>query len=137
MGEKYNGYGVDSKRHIGFIAQELLELFPDVVHEGQFLSVDYFGMIGVAIEGLKELYEKCVNCDMEIADQIEELKQWGEKISAAEILYAEKRERLQKEQDLLYEKSHALLNATKALQNEVMVLVDDADTDMQEEDEEE
>jgi hypothetical protein len=122
---KYNGRGVDSKRHIGFIAQEIQELFPEAVFKHEVLTVDYIGMIGVVIEGLKELYEKCANCDMEIADQIEELRQWDKKISAADIQYTKKRERIKEEQDSLYEKYEALLNATKLLEEEVTTLFDE------------
>jgi hypothetical protein len=44
-------------RQLGVIAQELREVFPDLVREGPdgFLTVDYAGLLGPVIEALKEL----------------------------------------------------------------------------------
>ena len=46
----------DSSRHTGFIAQELQEVFPDLVKtdEDSCLSVNYIGLIPVIVEALKE-----------------------------------------------------------------------------------
>lgn len=44
-------------RQMGVIAQELREVFPDLVREGPdgFLTVDYAGLLAPVIEALKEL----------------------------------------------------------------------------------
>ncbi len=44
------------KLHYGYIAQELKELFPELVYEGDdgFLGVDYIGLIPLMIEAIKE-----------------------------------------------------------------------------------
>jgi len=43
------------KRH-GFVAQELQEVFPELVEEQDgYLSVDYIGLIPVIVEGIKEM----------------------------------------------------------------------------------
>ena len=52
-------------------------------------------------------------------------QQWDKKISAADIQYTKKRERIKEEQDSLYEKYEALLNATKLLEEEVTTLFDE------------
>ena len=44
------------KKHIGFIAQELLEIFPELVSEGEsgYLNVNYMGMVPLLLQGFKE-----------------------------------------------------------------------------------
>ncbi|MCC6372460.1 MAG: tail fiber domain-containing protein [Bacteroidia bacterium] len=51
---KYKNF--DSKRHIGFIAQEVKEVFPELVNEDSkgYLAVDYQGMIPVLLQLAKE-----------------------------------------------------------------------------------
>jgi hypothetical protein len=47
------------KRNVGVIAQEMLEVIPEVVHQGtgddDTLSVAYGNLVGVLIEAIKEL----------------------------------------------------------------------------------
>lgn len=47
----------NTKKHIGFIAQDLREVFPELVDEDKngFLSVDYIGLIPVIVESMKEM----------------------------------------------------------------------------------
>ena len=40
---------------IGVIAQEVEEIFPELVNTNEFKSVNYNGLIGVLIEAVKEL----------------------------------------------------------------------------------
>ena len=46
----------DDRIQIGFIAQDIRELFPELVHEDEdgFLAVNYTGLIPVLVEGVKE-----------------------------------------------------------------------------------
>jgi hypothetical protein len=63
MVEKINGYyyywntGIDKTRQVGFSAQELKEVIPEVVSEGDdgYLSVEYGKMTPLLIEAIKEL----------------------------------------------------------------------------------
>ena len=45
----------DGKAGVGVIAQEMQEVVPEVVHEGENLSVAYGNLVGVLIEAVKEL----------------------------------------------------------------------------------
>ena len=48
---------VADKRHYGFVAQDVKEVFPELVYESDsagLLSVDYIGMIPILLEGMKE-----------------------------------------------------------------------------------
>lgn len=89
--KKLNGYTYKMKteefpemnfykdEQIGFIAQELKEVFPQVVREDEkgFLAVSYQGMIPVLLEAIKEQQETIETQDEKINDlqnQIDELK---------------------------------------------------------------
>ena len=59
----------DDKRSGGIIAQELEKVMPELVKEVDslksedgFKAVDYNGIIGLLIEAVKELSDKCNNC---------------------------------------------------------------------------
>jgi hypothetical protein len=64
------------RRHAGVIAQEIIELFPEVVHGDQdtAYSVAYGNMAGIFIEAIKELeervttLEKLLDADENIGD---------------------------------------------------------------------
>ena len=56
-------YDKDGERGTGVIAQEMQQVMPEVVQEGEYLSVAYGNIVGVLIESIKEL-----------KTQIEELK---------------------------------------------------------------
>ena len=45
----------NGKAGVGVIAQEMQEVLPEVVHEGENLSVAYGNIVGVLIEAVKEL----------------------------------------------------------------------------------
>jgi hypothetical protein len=45
----------DGKAGVGVIAQDMQEVVPEVVHEGENLSVAYGNLVGVLIEAVKEL----------------------------------------------------------------------------------
>lgn len=45
----------DGKRSIGVIAQEVQEVLPEVVQDGEYLSVAYGNIVGLLIEAIKEL----------------------------------------------------------------------------------
>ena len=58
--EKFPKQGFSTRKQIGLIAQEVREVFPELVSEdGEgFLSVNYTALIPVLIEAVKELHEK-------------------------------------------------------------------------------
>ncbi len=49
--------GADTKDHIGFIAQDMQEYFPELVSTGAagYLSVNYAGITPILVEGIREL----------------------------------------------------------------------------------
>ena len=55
----------DGQRGVGFIAQELLEILPEVVRENQngFLSVAYGNVTALLVEAIKELSEKVLQLE--------------------------------------------------------------------------
>jgi hypothetical protein len=58
----------DGQRGTGVIAQEMQQVMPEVVEEGEYLSVAYGNIVGVLIEAVKELKEeldqcKCKKCE--------------------------------------------------------------------------
>ena len=60
----------DGQRGTGVIAQEMQQVMPEVVQEGEYLSVAYGNIVGVLIEAVKELKEelaqcKCKKCECE------------------------------------------------------------------------
>jgi len=45
----------NSRMKMGIIAQELREIFPDLIYDnGEKLSVDYTSLIGLLLKGMKE-----------------------------------------------------------------------------------
>jgi len=63
-------YDKDGERGTGVIAQEMQKVMPEVVHDGEYLSVAYGNIVGVLIEAVKELKEelnkcKCKKCECE------------------------------------------------------------------------
>lgn len=63
-------YDKDGERGTGVIAQEMQQVMPEVVEEGEYLSVAYGNIVGVLIEAVKELKEelnkcKCKKCECE------------------------------------------------------------------------
>jgi len=58
----------DGQRGTGVIAQEMQQVMPEVVEEGEYLSVAYGNIVGVLIEAVKELkaeLDKCKKCECE------------------------------------------------------------------------
>lgn len=52
-------YTMAGQRRVGVIAQETLEVVPEVVNvDGEYMSVAYGNLVGVLIEAIKELKEK-------------------------------------------------------------------------------
>ena len=86
MVEKINGYyyywntGIDKTRQVGFSAQEVLKVIPEVVSKGEdgYLSIDYGKMTPLLLEAIKEL--KADNDQMKAEN--DQLKAENEKINA-------------------------------------------------------
>ena len=60
----------DGQRGTGVIAQEIQQVMPEVVEEGEYLSLAYGNLVGVLIEAVKELKAeleqcKCKKCECE------------------------------------------------------------------------
>jgi hypothetical protein len=60
----------DGQRGTGVIAQEMQQVMPEVVEDGEYLSVAYGNIVGVLIEAVKELKAeldqcKCKKCECE------------------------------------------------------------------------
>ena len=58
-------------KEFGFIAQEVKELFPELVEEGSdgILSINYIGLIPVLVEGIKDLQNKIIELKGKIEDK--------------------------------------------------------------------
>ena len=71
--EKINGRDFSDakgKNHLGFIAQDLERIFPELVRQDEngYYSVNYDGLIPVLVEGMKEQQEVIVEQETEIQD---------------------------------------------------------------------
>jgi hypothetical protein len=66
----------DNRKHIGFVAQDVQKVFPELVYEDKegVLSVDYVSMIPILVESMKELNEKLEKLQRENADLKRRLK---------------------------------------------------------------
>ena len=67
---KYKSELNDGQRGTGVIAQEMQQVMPEVVQDGEYLSVAYGNIVGVLIEAVKELKAeldqcKCKKCECE------------------------------------------------------------------------
>ena len=67
---KYKSELNDGQRGTGVIAQEMQKVMPEVVQDGEYLSVAYGNIVGVLIEAVKELKAeldqcKCKKCECE------------------------------------------------------------------------
>ena len=63
-------YDKEGKRGTGVIAQEMQQVMPEVVQDGEYLSVAYGNIVGVLIEAIKEIKAeleqcKCKKCECE------------------------------------------------------------------------
>lgn len=60
----------ENQTHFGFIAQEVREIFPDLVEEDEngMLSIDYIGFIPLLVDAVKNLSEKVAMQDEIIAE---------------------------------------------------------------------
>jgi hypothetical protein len=75
-------FGSDTE--VGFIAQELQEVLPEVVREsGEYLSVNTKNIVAVVVEALKELYGMVI-VDRERIDALEERLRELERVPGAE-----------------------------------------------------
>lgn len=72
----YPTKGLGDKHQLGFIAQEVRKVLPDVVMEDAegFLSIGYTAIIPVLTEAVKELHTKHVSATQELARKVEALE---------------------------------------------------------------
>src|SRR5205085_2439550 len=58
-----------TKHQVGFIAQEVEKVLPEVVNQGEdtYRTLEYGKMVSVAIAAIKELYYKIIGHDERIA----------------------------------------------------------------------
>ena len=87
--------GFGNKHQVGFIAQEVEKVLPEVVNKGEdsYRSVEYGKIVSVVVAAVKELYSKVLGIDRELASvktenaakdkKIKELEQRLEKIEKA------------------------------------------------------
>ncbi len=71
----YNDSVTETARY-GFIAQELREVFPELVDENEegYLNIDYVGLIPVLVEAIKELEAKIIIIENNCCKKTETLK---------------------------------------------------------------
>jgi hypothetical protein len=64
-GYTYNRLDLDNEKHIGLIAQEVEELFPELVTEtNNIKGINYQGFIAVLLNCIKELNKKIENIEI-------------------------------------------------------------------------
>jgi|GEM_PF-6589759 len=86
--DAYKERGFDNKSHIGFIAQEVKEVFPELVTEDAkgFYAVDYQGMIPVLLTAAKEQGKTIADQNTQIVKQEEAIRQQQQQIDELKIL---------------------------------------------------
>ena len=74
--DEFPEYGFSDQRQVGFVAQEVLEVFPQVVSIGDdgFYSVDYGRLVPVLVEAVKELDATLNDRDNVVANQGRQIK---------------------------------------------------------------
>jgi hypothetical protein len=95
--------GFNDRRQIGFIAQEVREILPDVVSEDQdgYLSIGYTAIIPVLTEAVQELKQEK---DAEIADLKAKNAEIAQKLTALEARDAAREARLTRLENALEER---------------------------------
>ena len=58
----------NGKATMGVVAQEVQAVFPELITEGEHLTVNYNGLIGVLIQSVKELNDKVAALEAKLAD---------------------------------------------------------------------
>lgn len=79
----------DSKRHIGFVAQDVLDVLPEAVDskrefDNQYLGVDYKALVPVLVNGVKELSRHSEMLEDTLQELKEELRQLQAKVDSME-----------------------------------------------------
>ena len=61
--------GFEDRHQVGFIAQEVEKVLPEVVNKGEdgYRSLEYGKMVSVVVAAVKELYNKVLGIDRELA----------------------------------------------------------------------
>jgi hypothetical protein len=78
------------KKEFGFIAQEVKELFPELVEEGDdgVLAINYTGLIPLLVESIKELNKKITDLESRVGESVTIRSTGNEQISVpGAILY--------------------------------------------------
>ncbi len=84
----YNFKAMTDERQIGFIAQNVQEVFPELVDadENDYLSVNYVALIPVLVEGIKEQQEVITEQEETILEQEEQLTDLQSRVERLEAL---------------------------------------------------
>ena len=82
------------RKKLGFIAQDLQETYPDLVHEdiNGFLSINYTGLIAPIIDSIKEIYVGLVENREKLEKQKLEIEALKKKDREIEVLKKENKE---------------------------------------------
>lgn len=73
----------DKSRHIGFVAQEIADVVPEIVNtEGEYYSVEYSPVVAILVEAIKELKKE----NDELRKEIDNLEDFESRIEALESL---------------------------------------------------
>ena len=97
---------------IGFIAQELREVYPEMVHEDEdgYLSVNYMQVVPVLVEAIKEQQAK-------IAEQQAKTAEQQAKMAKQQAKTAEQQAKMAKQQKASDARLEAVLVRLKALES--------------------
>jgi len=84
--EKWSDRNFSDEPQIGFIAQELEEIYPELIHTDKegYKSVAYNKMTAVLVEAVKELHEKLIKENDELRSENENIKKKLQRIDMLE-----------------------------------------------------
>ncbi|AFM05669.1 hypothetical protein Fleli_3340 [Bernardetia litoralis DSM 6794] len=116
--EEFEGKNFSDKKQFGLIAQEVYEVFPELINTSPdgYLSVNYIGLVPVLIEATKEQQIIIDNQKEEINTQKTELKNLKKQISDLKEIVAS----LQENENI----SSALAQKVEALEKQLIALVE-------------
>jgi hypothetical protein len=99
--------GFEDKHQVGFIAQEVEKVLPEVVNKGEdgYRSLEYGKIVSVVVAAVKELYNKVLGIDRELASvkaskadktEVDQLKADNEKLKQENAAIKARLEKIEK-----------------------------------------
>jgi hypothetical protein len=93
------GVSFDNRRHVGLIAQDVQQVLPEVVtemHQGEYLGVDYSGVMPLLVESIRELDYRTKSM---LGNEIDDSEKQGKRLVKLEWLLSKEVADVLKEQN--------------------------------------